>query len=57
MAKGVRSKKRLRKVAAKRAALNKILTPQYFRSLGTKHYVPKNAFVHPNDSDAVFPQY
>lgn len=41
----------------KRVAFRKNIEPELFKRLGTQHYMPKNAFVHPNAPDAVFPQH
>lgn len=56
MAKGIRSKRLQRTLALKRSAVRKTLEPSAFRRLGTTYTRPKNAFLHPTDPEAVFPQ-
>lgn len=56
MAKGLRSKRLQRTLALKREAVRKTIEPSLLRRLGTTHIRPKNAFLLPNDPEAVFPQ-
>ena len=57
MAKGIRSKRLQRTMALKREAVRKVVHPQQFQRLGTTHVRPKNAFLHPTDPEAIFPQH
>ena len=57
MAKGIKSKQKQKWKSQKRAVIKKTKFLQNLRALGTTHYTPLNAFVHPTHPDAVFPQH
>ena len=57
MAKGIRSKQRQRWSKLKREVIRNTRGVEHLKSLGTKHYTPKNAFLNPDDPEAVFPQH
>lgn len=57
MAKGLRSKRQQRLKSYKRAVIRRTLEREQLAQLGTVDYhIPKNAFLTPNDPEAVFPQ-
>lgn len=56
MGKSIRSKRMQKWKGLKRMIVRETLEKDNLASLGKTHYIPKNAFLHPKDSDAVFPQ-
>ena len=57
MAKGLRSKRMQRNKGLKRDIVRKLILPKQMEALGTQHFTLKNAFLYPNDPEAVFPQH
>mmetsp|Transcript_17223 Transcript_17223/g.30971 ORF Transcript_17223/g.30971 Transcript_17223/m.30971 type:complete len:134 (+) Transcript_17223:4754-5155(+) len=57
MAKGLRSKRAQKFKSYKRALVRRTIEREQLEQLGTVNYVtPKNAFLMPNDPEAIFPQ-
>ena len=56
MAKGIRSKRLQAARSLKRAVVRSTIRAENFERLGRLHYSVTNAFVAPNDPNAMFPQ-
>ncbi|OMJ67390.1 hypothetical protein SteCoe_35458 [Stentor coeruleus] len=56
MAKGIRSKRLQKFKAMKRETVKKTIDAERLANLGILPISKKNAFLHPNDPEAVFPQ-
>lgn len=56
MAKGIRSKRLQKFKGLKREVVRRTVEAERFNKLGPKENTKKNAFLYPNDPEAVFPQ-
>jgi hypothetical protein len=56
MAKGIKSKRMQKFKAMKREVVRRTVDSERLQRLGVPEYTKKNAFLYPNDIDAVFPQ-